>query len=1764
MSYCPDCGHINADNAIICTACKHVLYRMCQNCKNEVTADSNFCPLCGTRLPIDVLPEKEEQPFADRLHAIMPGSLEVKINQAIASLIGERREATVLCWFIDIQSYKSGHFDGEARYILNDKIMRQLAEIIYEYEGTIDRYTGDYLVAFFGIPIAYENNSERALRAALDIKRKLLPLIESTNAHYGMHITTRTGIHTGNVIVSRTKQSSKMDYTVVGNIIDHAEILRDAADSDTILASFDTYQRTHPIIQFERIPLLTVRGSAGQVWAYRPDHIKASPGRVRGLTGDPEPMIGRDDALHWLQATWQEVIREKQCRTVFVSGEAGVGKTRLVTEFCSELQKTEAYVFLGSCMTYARVTSLHLIKGILRDMLSIDESKSAEEQHQQLKDALSHLGVQQADVLPYLTLVFDLEHNDPGSVVKLNNLDDAALQKLTHAAIRQVIEAISQIQPVTLIFEDLHWIDSASRSVLDYLLQTLDRSTVLLILISRSSERETVLQPLIEASGKLRQPMLDLHINPLSPDEITELIGHLLYKTTEEASALINQIVIRADGNPFFAEEIVRMLIDRGGIHLIRDTWYITDKAKELIQKTPGTLGDLILSRFDRLEEKYRDLLHIAAVCGLSFSPKLLIHLTTETHIEPILDQLIKNKFIVPEKVTDGLYYSFRHELIHEVIYNTLLLQDRQKLHGRIATVLEEKENLVADQQRVELLAHHFGASKNSDKAVPYLLIAADNASRRCDYETAVQHFRDALKNMPSQSTAHSDRILQAKIGLGRALKFIGDHKEASQILREALQAALYGSMKADLLARMVDGMRELAEIRHIEGASDEAIEYLDAGIIAIEKKGKQQNITLWRSLIDRMAWIHYRQGELEKAFALAGSATLGLNPEREDDPMTLASLYNTLGGILWEQGNLSEAVSYVQLSSRLYKKQRYIWGMANTDVNLGILYFAQGDWKNAAIHFTQADKYWIQMGDLHHRAVTLNNLGTLNQGIGQFDKAENNFIESLELFQRLGDIWGSARVYISLARFHLEQSEMKLANEYITQARELLKVVGAEDVELTWVYALIHAEQDLETALKTTGNALKLARESNLFDQQAECLLALGKLYVLAGDFQQAESLFRESVDLNQQVHSPYGLGLGMLELGKLYLLLAREQTQNMGDWHSRALDRLRLAVQQFSKLGAAHNLAIAQKIIIAIGTAPLRQADGSGDAPKSSAGFLSSTLIPEGEKRLATLVFITINTPVSEAEEDIFEAITQITQIIASTAERYHGQVVRQRNGMLLIFGAPQTYEDDPERAILAAYEILERVQKETTGVQSLFQLGIAVTQGYVIAGYIGPQNHSEFMVEGDPAIAVKELAANVPNAEVWVNDAVRNTTERIAVYRPVEGYDKIWRLEALNDHPRDSRGIPGLHARLIGRATSLNEMVALTKYLAQGLGGLIWIEGEPGIGKSRLMHEFIASIDAQGIDIWQGRCSPQSSEVAFSLFTDLLAQSFDVHARDPIPVIREKVTALYALCPRSLQITQPYLEVLLGAWPTGLLGERLSQLEPEQLRQQIFGSLRRYFKVLSGEKPLVIILDDLHWADTISAELLYFLLTLIATSPILFVCAQRRERADAPNDRLVRLRSLVPTQTCYLQLHRLTQMEREELLDELLPKNQISGSIRASIMRQCDGNPYFMEEYIRMLVEQGHLVQQQDHWVINQAMNTTDVPLPASLDLLIRARIDVLPHDLKQVVQIAAVLGTPFDVDILRAVCDYADIEAKLERLASRLLVRQTPDGHQWTFH
>ena len=1191
--FCTTCGYKNPETAATCLHCAAPFDIACATCGQAVLASNKFCNHCGAQLPESSHPEAvvhRREEVQQQLQALMPSALARKISAASDEIIGEQREVTVLYAGLTETTPVTQPIDDEDSYFLKDEALQILVEVIYKYEGVIDKFTDGGLQALFGAPMAHENDPERAIRAALEMQTALEPWQTHLKQETGLEFQLRLGLNTGQVIAGQVGNDLHMDYTVIGETVNLAALLEASAEPDTILVSAETFKHTRSQFEFKQVPSLTADWLEEPAQPFQVVSLRDKPG-WRKLTSDFQAhMIGRAKFLSRLHDALAGVGWQGRSRVALITGEAGLGKSRLVSEFCRVSAQSGAKVYRGGCSNYAQSAPLWVVGSLLRDILGISETSSGQIQRETLRTYLDKIDLAHDEIYPYLLHVLGLDHTDPQVEGLIQLLDATMLQRQTHAALRQLFLTAARPGPTVLVFEDLHRIDPASKDFLDYLLFTTLEEPLMLVLVSRETERETVIRPLVTAVVSEPDRLLDLQLQPLSEAESHSLVDQIISQNSSEAWTLKQHIVSRAVGNPFYVEEISRMLIDQGGLVRREDdsSWQVTPKANELINTVPGTVKGLILARFDRLPENIRQMLQKAAIVGSEFPVSLIevLHGPGPDVAALHLDELEKRQFLSSKPFRSEAGYMFCHALIQETIYSTLLKSGRRKIHTKIAQAIEVS-TLWLPEEQAEVLAYHYTESSNPAKAVPYLITAAENAARRCAYETTIDHYRQAMALQADSSEPADASYFKIRIGLGSALKFIGEFAAAAQILSATLQQVWSWDKAVEpraLASMLVDCLYQLADIRQREGAYDEAQHFLDMGLQTLGADAAELYPKPWRSLLDRMAWIRFRQGQLDEALSLAGQATVDLSPIETDDPCMLASLYNTLGGVSWQQGNLDSAISYVEQSLQLYESIGYMWGVAVAYGNLGILYYSRGSWAKAANYYEQAYAVQQVIGNPEGQAVSFDNLGLLYMGMGEHDSAQKELESGLKIRQRLGDAWGTAQSHVNLAQLYLTRTQFSEAGRHVEAALELADSIGSTEIQIEarWIKALLLAEKGtLAPGLQTADEALEMARTAGHLEKEADVLRALGMLRLQAGQYEAAESALRTSADLSEQHNDPYRQGQTLLEIGRLYHYLADVDPTERDNWHAKAVVVLDQAADRFELLGAAYDLRLTQSLL-------------------------------------------------------------------------------------------------------------------------------------------------------------------------------------------------------------------------------------------------------------------------------------------------------------------------------------------------------------------------------------------------------------------------------------------------------------------------------------------------------------------------------------------------------------------------------------------------------
>ena len=545
--------------------------------------------------------------------------------EAVGGRTGERRVVTVLFCDVVGSTTLAESMDPEAWTRIMNTVFKQLNEPIERYEGTVARLLGDAILAFFGAPVAHENDPERATLAGLAILENIAPLREKLKREKGIDLDVRVGINTGLVIAGQVGSEVHGEYTAMGDAVNLAARMEQTAAPGTVQIAEDTYRAVAPLFEVEALGEISVKGKREPVPAYRVLGRKAEPGKLRGLEerGLSSPLVGRDEELATLERMVGRLQTKYEGAVALIFGEAGLGKTTLIGEVRRRTAGDNLLWLEGRTLSFGHTLSYWPFREMLWQVAGISEEDDEETAWGKLEKSVTDLFAEQtADYLPYLASLIALDVREPYRG-KVAYLDAEALGRQVYLASRRFFERMAQDRPLILLFEDLHWMDNASARLLEHLLPLIARAPLMIVGLSRVESGTPGEQIARLAREEYSDRTTELQLTPLPPGESDLLVQNLL-AIDDLPPHVRRRIVNRAGGNPFFLEEIIRTLIDSGAIERdARGSRWRATKSIETLQ-LPDTIQGLITARVDRLAEDVKQVLRTASVVGRTFLYQLL------------------------------------------------------------------------------------------------------------------------------------------------------------------------------------------------------------------------------------------------------------------------------------------------------------------------------------------------------------------------------------------------------------------------------------------------------------------------------------------------------------------------------------------------------------------------------------------------------------------------------------------------------------------------------------------------------------------------------------------------------------------------------------------------------------------------------------------------------------------------------------------------------------------------------------------------------------------------------------------------------------------------------------------------------------------------------------------------------------------------------------------------------------------------------------
>jgi class 3 adenylate cyclase len=605
----------------------------CPNCQAEAPAGARFCPSCGDALTGTagdaVASAAAEVPIDEalqaRLNATAPAPLIERMRAA--RLTGERKPVTAL--FADVvgSTTLAESMDPEDWTAVLNEGFELMSKAVFRYEGTIAQLQGDAMIAFFGAPVAHEDDPERAILAALDMVDSIDEFARQLKQAQGIDFRIRAGINTGPVMVGNVSTDLRYEYTALGDAVNVAARMQTAAEPGSVLVTATTRRLAGEGFDFDDLGDVALKGKTEPVHAYRVLARRATPGRKRGLerVGLESPMVGRAGPLEKLVGLLQ-IVRAGRGRVAFLVGEPGIGKSRLLAELRrSALEGQEAAGARPTwvearCVSYGRNLPYHLLVEFFRGALDIPFASGESEARATLDRELGALLAEEAsDVAQYVAHLLELPLS--GTVTDLSSMSPEVIQERYVSAAHRVLRALSARGPIVLVCEDVHWADFASVEVMRRLQPLASQLPILFLAALRPDTDSPGWSLLVQARETFGEGLTELRLEPLDERESRELVANLL--AIETLPDRVRKLILeRAEGNPFFVEEVVRMLIQGGAIQRVNGRWVATAQVESM--EIPDTLHGLLLARIDQLPGPAKRSLRVASVIGRQFPVRVL------------------------------------------------------------------------------------------------------------------------------------------------------------------------------------------------------------------------------------------------------------------------------------------------------------------------------------------------------------------------------------------------------------------------------------------------------------------------------------------------------------------------------------------------------------------------------------------------------------------------------------------------------------------------------------------------------------------------------------------------------------------------------------------------------------------------------------------------------------------------------------------------------------------------------------------------------------------------------------------------------------------------------------------------------------------------------------------------------------------------------------------------------------------------------------
>jgi class 3 adenylate cyclase/tetratricopeptide (TPR) repeat protein len=1050
-------------------------------------------------------------------------NLAEKILTSRAALEGERKQVTVL--FADLKGSMELLADRdpeEARKLL-DPVIEQMMDAVHRYEGTVNQVMGDGIMALFGAPLAHEDHAVRACYAALRMQDSVRRYSEQLRRAQGVEAQIRIGLNSGEVVVRSIGSDLRMDYTAVGQTTHLAARMEQLATPGTVRLTGETVRLAEGYVEVRSLGPIPVKGLADPVEIFEltgagQARTRLQAAALRGLTR----FVGRDAEVEHLRRVLDRAAGGHG-QVVSIVGEAGVGKSRLTYEFTHSHRVQDWLILEASSVSYGKATSYLPVIDLLKGYFKIGNRDDHRDMHAKVLGRVLSLDRALESLLSPLLALLDVPVED-GS---WQALDPPQRRRRTLEAVRRLLLRESQVQPLLVVFEDLHWIDSETQALLDSLVDSLGSARLLLLVNYR---------PEYQHAWGSKTAYSQMRLDALSTQHAGELLDVLL--GADPSLGPLKELLVRR-GNPFFLEETVRTLVETKALEGLPGRYRLTQPLQSL--QVPSSVQTILAARIDRLSSEDKRLLQTASVVGKDVPFALLqgIAELSDDMLRGALDRLQAAEFLYESSLFPDLEYTFKHALTHEVTYGSLLADRRRALHS---AVVETMEGVYAGRlpEHAERLAHHALRGEVWDKAVTYFREAGAKAAVRSAYREAVTCFEQALAALPRLPGTHErlEEAIDLRFDLRTSLLPLGQLEKGLEYLREA-----------EGLARTLDDPRRLAWASAymisscwLTGRLTDALTFAQTAQAIAETLGDLRLKVVANQYLAATLW---NVGDYQAAMDLFRKVTESLKGDLSRErfgqallPSVFARRY--LAHALSERGEFDQSIAEAEEGLRIAEAADHPFSLGQAYLVLGYIHVVKGEFDQAVPLLERA---LAMSRDWNIRLLSPSCMGFLGYTYalsGRLAEGLALLADAMTAFES-----GVATVFHSLVAAHAGEAcilagRSQEAHRHAERALTLTRERGERGDE---AYALrllgeIHSQEtppDDGAAETRYRQAMTLADHLGMRLLVAHCQFGLGTLYRRTEKREQAQEHLTTATAMYREMGMTYWLEKAEAEIRDL-----------------------------------------------------------------------------------------------------------------------------------------------------------------------------------------------------------------------------------------------------------------------------------------------------------------------------------------------------------------------------------------------------------------------------------------------------------------------------------------------------------------------------------------------------------------------------------------------------------------------------------------------------